>query len=513
MSSLYLPLALALALVVSLRAATIEGRVLEDHSGASVPSVSVRMSRDGMPGLAADLETDGQGRFEAPELAEGDYRIDVSKPNYLGTTIRLHLTGRGALTTIRMIHCAAITGQVTDRDGRPVPGAAVFAIAKPVGGAPLQRDFSPGHYNLLDQSGNYRLYNLPPGSYLMAVSYGASSTTVGSVGYAPPPGRTGSGVLYYPDNARPQFLDLPAGDERRNLNFSILPAALFTVSGRVEPADPKNAFWLALSSVSEPAIAVAVVPMSADHNFRFEGVPQGFYNLTAVGPTTGYGGRGAILKGDALFARARVEVGGEDVKGIVLSPEKGKPVTFVLHAANGASANCPGTAQLGLAPIEDLGAMIERSAALKLGQEETVPFLAPAKYSMALKGLGDNCFLATDEVLDVSQSKGTVALTMVAAGSIRGRLNTGGSPSSDFSVVLIANDGVGGANAVVPDGQSQFAFTGLRPGLYRIAARPAAGTTAARWLAVADGAIDIEVRAGSTLQIDLAAQAPQEQKP
>jgi len=61
-------LLLIIGLTQSVRAATIQGTVVADHSGSPVASASVRMYRTGQRGLAADLETGGEGRFHAPEL-------------------------------------------------------------------------------------------------------------------------------------------------------------------------------------------------------------------------------------------------------------------------------------------------------------------------------------------------------------------------------------------------------------------------------------------------------------
>src|SRR5437016_14616995 len=84
-------------------AATIKGGIVEDHSGAPVASASVRIVKTGVRGLQADLETDGDGRFDAPELTAGDYLIEISKPNYLNATVRLGLTADEALTNVRLI--------------------------------------------------------------------------------------------------------------------------------------------------------------------------------------------------------------------------------------------------------------------------------------------------------------------------------------------------------------------------------------------------------------------------
>src|SRR5258708_31386231 len=146
-------------------AATIKGRIVEDHSGSPVPSASVRIVKTGVRGLQADLETDGDGRFDAPELTAGEYRIEVSNPNYLNATVRLGLTADDASTNVRLIRCGVITGLVYVRQGQPVRSAMVLAMPKPAGGLPLRPDFSSGHFAIVDARGNYRIHTLPPGQY------------------------------------------------------------------------------------------------------------------------------------------------------------------------------------------------------------------------------------------------------------------------------------------------------------------------------------------------------------
>src|SRR5882762_1076050 len=121
-------------------AATIRGRLVEDHSGSPVASASVRIVKVGVRGLQADLETDGDGRFDAPELSEGDYRIEISKPNYLNATVRLRLSADETSTNLRLIRCGAITGHVSDGQGQPARFALVWAMQKPAGGTPLLPD-------------------------------------------------------------------------------------------------------------------------------------------------------------------------------------------------------------------------------------------------------------------------------------------------------------------------------------------------------------------------------------
>ena len=54
----------------------ITGQVIEDHSGAVLPSADLKFRRAGVRGLAAELETDREGRFQAQSLAAGAVRQD-----------------------------------------------------------------------------------------------------------------------------------------------------------------------------------------------------------------------------------------------------------------------------------------------------------------------------------------------------------------------------------------------------------------------------------------------------
>jgi uncharacterized protein (DUF2141 family) len=481
-------------------AATITGKVVADHSSVPVASAEVRFYTPGLSGLAADLETDADGRFTAPGLPEGDYRLEISKPNFVNATLRLHLTSRDSPVFARLVRCGAITGQVKDPQGQPVRSAVVFAIKKPSDNLPLRPDlYTSGHMANTDARGQYRIYNLPPGQYAIAVSYGASTVAVGSTGGASTASSLGSGFLFYPENTHPQFFTFSGGEELRNIDFSIFTAALFNVSGAVLLPDPKARFWLALSTPDQPALAVAVTQAEADGKFRFTGVPAGRYNLLAIKTGGARSFDGAIPDAETMFGRTTIQVGPQDVKDISVMPETGRAVTFTLRR-DGAQGGCPATAQLVLSPLEDWGAHLERRESISAGKEETITGLAPARYAISVAKLGDSCFTTTtNQVIDLSSgaAPGTIAVPIASAGAIRGRLDTPG-----FEAVLLAADSV---LISVPDAESRFTFAGLRPGRYRISAQPAGETAQAHWLAEGAKMLEFDVAGGATLEIDLAA--------
>jgi len=499
--------------------ATISGRIVEDPSGSPVASASVRIVKVGVPGLQADLETDGDGHFDAPELSEGEYKIEISKPNYLNASVRLRLSADNVSMNLRLVRCGVITGRVNDGRGQPVRYALVLAMPKPMGGAPLLPDFRTGHYTTVDVRGNYRIHNLPPGQYAVVVSYGASTFVVGSSGSAATAPGLGSGFLFYPDNARPQFLGISAGEERRNLDFAIQASGVHAVSGKVETTS-KDRYWLALARLDQPALAVAVTHTEDDGGFRFNGVPDGSYHLFASKTDGSRGQHGGYLHAEPLFARSRVDVLTQDVADLNVRPEKGQSATFVMRLAesSGPKGVCPATAQIVVKSLEDWAAQLERRESLSLEKAATMSMLAPARYVVSVTGLGDACYANANPILDLSgpADAAPIVVTIAPAGSIHGRLDTGGKPSSSFAVVLVAEETGDDAPVVqvsIPDAESRFTFANLHPGRYRIATERMAKTSQSHWLSDPARMVEVQVHAAKATEVNLTAPLGPSEKP
>src|SRR4051812_1873816 len=104
-------------------AATLDGKVVEDHSGNPLASVELKIHTTGQRTMAAHLETDSAGHFRVAGLKEGEYRIEATKANYIGATVRLQALTGGLV--IRLVRCGAISGQVVDGQGNAILGATV----------------------------------------------------------------------------------------------------------------------------------------------------------------------------------------------------------------------------------------------------------------------------------------------------------------------------------------------------------------------------------------------------
>jgi hypothetical protein len=235
-----------------------------------VRSAEIRVYKTGVRGLAAELESDRDGRFTAQGLADGEYRIEVSKPNHVSATIRSELAGDMRLT-VRLVRCGVISGQVIDVNAQPVRGADVFAI--PMRGF---RRASLGERSAsIGEDGRYRIHGLPPGDYRVVVTYGASTRAIGRSGMRAVAAAYGSGVLRYR-----QPIVVTGGETFGNIDFTLPSGPQYSVSGRVEIGE-KQIYWLALAATEDPTMATAVTVAKPDGSFEFTGIPAGSYELLA----------------------------------------------------------------------------------------------------------------------------------------------------------------------------------------------------------------------------------------
>src|SRR5271170_487123 len=85
--------------------ATLRASVVEDHSGHAVISAEMQIAKPGVAELVADIESDGNGKFEPVDLDDADYLVRVSKTNYIDTSIRIRAASLGEPLVIRLVRC------------------------------------------------------------------------------------------------------------------------------------------------------------------------------------------------------------------------------------------------------------------------------------------------------------------------------------------------------------------------------------------------------------------------
>jgi hypothetical protein len=151
--------------------AVFSGRVLEDHSGAPLPRVEIRITRSDAPGTVAETETDGQGHFQTPDLPAADYLLHATRVNY--STFTVHARANTS-PVLRLVRYGAIAGHIRDSSGKAMPSAQILAISE------------TAQFPVSASNGDFRIFGLPPGRYRIAmVSAGARR-----------------GVIFHPTNSQ-----------------------------------------------------------------------------------------------------------------------------------------------------------------------------------------------------------------------------------------------------------------------------------------------------------------------
>ncbi len=276
--------------------------------------------------------TDDAGRFTVPDLPAGQFTVTVAKAGWVTHVYGERRPGGGGVSIaiadgerrrvdIRLLRGAVIAGRVLDEYGRPVAGARpVILEPRNVGGERrLAVSFIwsalSGQTNDL---GEYRVYGIPPGSYVVAVrpnpqlpptaavratsaeevrwalqqaSAPATAATGARVLSMPEPGPT---VVYAPvyhpgvtDASAAVEIRLGAGEERRDVDLplTLVPTALVqgTVVGPDGQPVAKAQLTLSLRQMALSVLDQMTINAATDGQGRFAvlSVRPGEYTIGA----------------------------------------------------------------------------------------------------------------------------------------------------------------------------------------------------------------------------------------
>ncbi len=462
------------------------GRVMDDKSGKPVASAELRFHKAGLRELAADLETDRQGRFMAQGLPPGQYTIEVMKPNYGQTTFEL--TVPSPQVTVRLVHYGVIDGKVNNAAGQPLPAILRAPGGRTVGSSRLTiltKDPASGRLITfreggLDDAGHYRIFDLPPGEYAIGFWYSGHAE--------------GSGLQLYPDNTNPRFFPITGGEEYDNIDFTVVPKQSASVSGRIQlPEGVTGQFQLALGLPDRPNLPLAQTLSEKDGTFQFDKIPPGNYELLASGPVGGYGQYESILDNekDAYFGRTGVQSAGQNIEGLSIAVAPAKTLRLVVkaHGNDALPKGCPASVKLELRPLKPWAMMFYTRTEGVFGKEQTLPKLAPGLFGIRASDLPKTCFQMNDAVADLrGDASKPVLIELAASGAIHG-LVRGGTPGSLVGLTSLSPgrspDGARERRVAYASAEGQFAFDALPPGRYAI------------------GGKEVEVAGGKTTEVEI----------
>ena len=286
------------------------------------------------PSLARPLQTttDLDGRFEFVGLGEGRYRLTGAKGTFVATEYGQRRAGRPGTelalvdgqaiqdVTLVLAPGGSVSGSVVDDLGEPAAFVRVSALKRVVREGRAQLE-AVGRAVETNDLGQFRLFGLAPGSYVVG-----ASGVVWAPGSASVPEAPSSAPTFYPGTAvvaEAIRLTLATGEDRTGVNIPLLPIRPARVSGTAFDSAGKPATSLILASL-DPVGGVAATgtmgatssaSVKADGSFSMDNVAPGDYMLSAYSRDT--------ESGDVESAAFRLSVIGGDISGLSIATTAG----------------------------------------------------------------------------------------------------------------------------------------------------------------------------------------------
>ena len=173
-------------LQIAAAVSVLQGRVVEWQSATPVPQVEVELRlRDDADAAPRVAVSDRQGEFRFLDVPPGSYRLlalrdgftlgeyGQRRPNGSGVPVRIVAGQSVSGITLSMVCGGAISGRITDNNGKLIGRANVSAVRlTTVNGMPVLTTFQS---TITDDRGEYRLFWLPPGEYYVCLLYTSPS--------------------------------------------------------------------------------------------------------------------------------------------------------------------------------------------------------------------------------------------------------------------------------------------------------------------------------------------------
>lgn len=479
--------------------AIVSGRVTVSASGAPLRHAQVMLNA-AEQAVQRSTTTDGDGRYRFADLPAGRYFLTANKAGYVsaqygarrsteaGTALLLADGQSMSGVNVALPRGSVIAGRVTDEFGEPVARAMVQAL-RYFYGPDGQRRPQPNQTATTDDLGQFRLFGLTPGEYVVSAS--GQLGQAGFVSGGPAMVDTSATYLtsYFPGTPNindAQTISVAAGQET-TVQLALSVGRLSRVAGTVvdSTGKPLAGAMTTLQSPNGGFMAGMTGGLTgADGSFSLANVAPGDYLLN-VQPINRFGGEAPLPEsgsvpisvGDADIVNLRITTsGGATVTGRVVfegsakrdNGQGGKVRVMPQSAGFGAQAGVMIGSESGL--VNDDG-----SFELK-GARGPVLFRVAAGPAWALKSVSLEGNDITDSPTDLTGPDGLSGVTIVLTDkltNVSGQVTDGrGQPLKDFLVVVQPAEPKSGPavtrylRTIRPEQDGRFRARGLPPGEY-----------------------------------------------
>lgn len=321
---------------------TIEGIVVRVDTGEPIASAQVTITSTSRPSdNTLPVVAGPDGRYSFRNLKPDTYRVFAAANGFVRQEygqFAVYVIGRPVFladgqtvkdATIRLTGTGAVTGRISDENGQPATGAPIQLLRAVWG---IQgRNFTPTGTATADDRGNYRIYGVPPGRYvLLAGSQPGSAAARGARGA--PGSSTPFSPIFYPnaaDSAQAMPVDVKAGGDTAADMSLRRQTQTYRVKGRVidpvgAPLSPATNVVLAYRGIGGPS-AILTAGRTFDPVtgiFEFQNVMPGDYSVQAQVQN-----QTAAAPADRPFAHYRIRVVDKNIEDVVLVPSQGASTT------------------------------------------------------------------------------------------------------------------------------------------------------------------------------------------
>jgi Carboxypeptidase regulatory-like domain len=326
-------LALGFILLQQVQLASVDGIVTKPLGAEPLGSATVTLipTTSGSGPMRRAVVTEDDGRFAIRDVVPGLYQLVAESPRYgqiaygqrrpdgPGAVLSIAAGQRIADLRLSMIPTGVIAGRITGRNGEPAVSATVQALKYVYRNG--KRVLQPAQMVATDERGEYRLFWLPAGQYVVAAALnevqgfialakpalpGVNTPTRAVFQQAPPffadsfltanvvnrvlddgtVQEESWATVFYPSTTDARFavpIDLGPGATMSGVNFSIGPTHVQRVRGRVIGATAGS--FPAVTLLPENSVVeIRAMGQAAagDGSFEFRGIRPGSYYLSVI---------------------------------------------------------------------------------------------------------------------------------------------------------------------------------------------------------------------------------------
>lgn len=469
---------------------SLRGRVIDSKSGEGLDSAGVTLLTLWNDEMIAQTDTDREGNFAFSGLQQGWYRVRAVKRGYVdllpgkasAKTVSAPISEEQTLN-ITLTPTGAITGRVVDPSGHPIKSARAAALVRRADADRVQL-LPQGPAVPVDDRGEYRLYDLPPGRYTVVVAPSGSQL---EVPFAP---------VYFPgtyDAARAEFFSLEGGTVRPRTDLVVSDTGLYNLHGVVAglSADKENRHTaVSLLPASGAGLPFGILDADQEGRFQFSGVPPGDYYVIALSPVIGRSTFGPVPGPDSKQGVVRVEITSQDVSDVVVEMRPGVEIAGLAKFDSPGVANlaCLSGATVTLRSVNPARPGPPLTSRVTPAGQFKFQGVFQGTYRVSLQAIGDGCSLESVilgehrvEGRAVTIGRGRegeqLALVLTAeVGAVMGSVAAAEGSHAGGALVLMMPSVLTGEvyseelRATTADADGRFEFRQLPAGQYRLIA-------------------------------------------